>query len=103
MIYEIRYENTEIQEACEQRRVAVKIFGDAGAKRLGRRVKELQTSPDAATLRQGPGGWHPIKFDWPGCQAGSITGSKRIVVQPIETDNGQPGWLVRCLGDCYDH
>lgn len=103
MSYEIEYANDVMRGLCEERRLATRKFGSPGAKRLSRRVKELETSPDTVTLRQGPGDWHPLPYDWPGCMAGELDGAASIIAMPITTKSGEPGWRVMCLGDCYKH
>lgn len=102
MAYPITYARPELQELCEKQAAARRAFGDAGAKKLRRRVKELQVSPNTVELRKGPGDWHPITRDWPGCLGGELDGAATIIVRPVEL-GGQPGWLVECLGNCYKH
>lgn len=102
MGYPITYANPDLQELCEKQAVARKAFGIAGAKKLARRVKELQISSNTVELRQGPGDWHPITHDWPGCLAGELDGAATIIVRQVDVE-GRPGWRVECLGSCYKH
>lgn len=109
MTYKIEYETEDLRVLCEQMRpdqpppLAIRKLGKAGAKKLARRVKNLETSADSVELRQGPGDWHPISYDWPGCLGGELQGAATIIVKSITTASGQPGWRVMCVGDCYKH
>jgi hypothetical protein len=103
MSYAIEYEDENFRGLCEQMRLATCKFGKAGAKKLARRVKELESSPDEATLRQGPGSWHAIDHDWPGCLGAHLDAGATMIVQSIVTATGEPGWRVRCMGNCYKH
>lgn len=100
MSYTLTYASDELRDICEKQAVARRLFGLAGAKKLARRVKELQISANTVELRKGPGDWHPITHDWPGCVGGELDGAATIIVRPIDT---QPGWRVECIGNCYKH
>lgn len=103
MSYGIEYANEAMRRMCEEQRVATCSLGKAGAKKLARRVKELESSPDEASLQQGTGGWHPISYDWPGCLGAHLDGGATIIVKSIVAAAGAPGWRVECLGNCYKH
>lgn len=102
MSYPITYADPKFQDLCEKHASARKALGVAGAKKLMRRVKELQISPNTVELRKGPGDWHPISHDWPGCLGGELDGAATIIVRQTE-DNGSPGWRIECIGNCYKH
>lgn len=103
MSYEIEYPDEAMRRMCEEQGVATCNLGKAGAKKLARRVKELETAPNETALRQGTGGWHPIGYDWPGCLGAHLDGAATIIVESIDTGAGAPRWRVRCLGNCYKH
>lgn len=103
MSYEVEYGSDTIRALCEQRRLAMCKFGERGAKKLARRVKELESSPNETSLQQNPGRWHPIPHDWPGCLGAHLDGAATIIVRSITTDAGAQGWRVEGLGDCYKH
>ena len=102
MSYEIEYADETTRGLCEKRRLATRKFGTTGAKKLAHRIKELESAPDEVALRQGTGGWHPIDHDWPGCLGAHLDGAATIIVECIVTTAGAK-WLVKCLGDCYQH
>lgn len=103
MSYPITYANSRLQALCERSLAARRQLGEAGARKLHRRVKELQISANYLELRQGPGDWHPITHDWPGCVGGELGGAATIIVRPTVDDAGGPGWHVECIGNCYKH
>lgn len=104
IIADLKFEDNECKKLCSSEQAAQKRFGVSGAKRLKRRVKELQTSPDTPTLRQGPGDWHHLKGNTLGhLIAGDITGGDRIVVEFAPHKDGRPAWRIACIGDCYNH
>ncbi|MBB1515005.1 hypothetical protein H5398_03295 [Tessaracoccus sp. MC1679] len=103
MTYCIEYASEDLRELCERQAVATRQLGRPGAKKLARRIKELEVSADSVALRQGPGDWHPINHDWPGCLGGELSGASTIIAQPIVENGGTRGWRVLCIGDCYKH
>jgi len=103
VVCQLTYANSRLQKLCEKHAVAQQKFGSAGAKKLGLRVKELQPAPTPEELQKGPGRWHPIVYDWPGCLSGRLHGGSTIIVRHVVHDDGHPGWHVECLGDCYKH
>lgn len=103
IVADLSFGDSEHEKLCADQAYAQRKFGKPGAKKLQRRVKELQTSPDRETLLQGPGGWHDILHDWPGHLSGTVTGGDRIVVRLSTADDGSTVWHVACIGDCYKH
>lgn len=101
MTYRIDYVNDDLQRLCTQWKVAVQRFGLPGAKKLARRIKEIEVSANTVELREGPGDWHPITHDWPGCLGGELNGGDTIIVEFLP--QGGACWLVRCVGKCYEH
>ncbi|QGF22414.1 hypothetical protein Rai3103_00495 [Raineyella fluvialis] len=78
-----------------------KQLGAQAARRLLLRINELKSCSSEAELRAGPGNWHPVLHDWPGCLAGRVSGDFRIIVELM--NDGEPYWLIKEIGHAYEH
>lgn len=86
----VLYASADLELLCLERDQAVRRLGLDGAKKLGRRIKELETATDIGELLQGPGQWHPLAGDRAGTYAGNVTGGDRIIVALTEVET----WTV---------
>lgn len=104
IVADLSFEDRQLEAICHDDRLAVRALGPQAAKRLGRRLKELQSSEDPNTLKSGPGSWHDLHHDWEGHVSGTVSGGDRIVVRHTKNyANNMTVWHIACIGDCYDH
>ena len=81
----VEYETEKVLELCTRRKAAQRRFGEPGAKRLARRIKELESAVDSRDLFEGGGHWHPLHGDRAGTWSATVTSSDRIVVSFAST------------------
>lgn len=91
------YESERARDLCTRRRAAQRLFGESGAKRLARRVKELESADSIADLLSGPGAWHRLHGDRHGTYAAKVTGPARLIVWFSE----EPEAVVITVGNEY--
>lgn len=94
--------NKRIQGLISNDAMRQKELGVSGNKRLKRRLAELRATPTEELLVAGPGKWHPVSHDWPGCLSGTVTGDARIIVELCVVE-GAVTWLIREIGHAYNH
>ncbi|MDK9342146.1 hypothetical protein [Propionibacterium freudenreichii] len=105
MTYPIEYTSKRVRALCTNQKEGHVHLGPKAWKKLALRIKELESSPDVDTLKQGPGKWHELKRDQAGAVSGKVDGGRTIVVIYVGDSPGPDGavWLVECVGDCYEH
>ena len=95
----ITYADSTVEAICTDTATAQRRLGDAGMKRLRRRVKELESAETWPDVLQGPGRWHPLKGYLAGTHSATVTGSDRILVQFVSGT----AVIVLQVGDIYQH
>lgn len=79
---DIIYAKADLQELCNDGRVATKKLGAACAKKLRRRLDDLAAARMLAVCRVLPGRCHELKGDLAGCLAMDLDGGSRLIFRP---------------------
>ena len=77
---EITYKNKNIQELCEQNKLAVRKLGNDSAKKLAARLSDFRAADFVTSLPAGKP--HPLVRDRKGQYAVSLAGGCRVVFIP---------------------
>lgn len=81
---DILFATDRLERLCTDDRTARKELGRDGAKKLRRRLDDLDAAPSLATLRALPGQCHELKGDRDGCLAVRLHGGWRFVFEPAD-------------------
>lgn len=91
----LTFKDDKIRTLCEQQRLAQKRLGDACARKLHRRLADLEAAEVVTDLLAGRP--HPLKHDRDGQFALDLAGGKRLVFRPAaepvpQTTDGATDW-----------
>lgn len=78
----ILFDTRELEQLCNDERVAKKKLGAAGAKKLKKRLDDLDAMTTLEAARSLPGRCHELKGDLLGCLAITVDGGCRLVFRP---------------------
>ncbi|MEU8279788.1 type II toxin-antitoxin system RelE/ParE family toxin [Microbispora bryophytorum] len=93
---EVYYEDTKFQQKVESDRERRREWGDAGAKKIATRLRDLrQTAETLEDMRHLPGHCHELTGDWSGHLSLRLDGGYRLIIRPREwamNDSGGLNW-----------
>ena len=79
---ELHYASNYLKKLCTSERVAIKKLGERCARTLFRRISQMESAEDLATLTQQAGHFHPLTADRKGQWACSLLGGLRLIFVP---------------------
>lgn len=79
---QLLYASNYLKKLCTSERVAIKKLGERCARTLFRRISQMESAEDLATLTQQAGHFHPLTADRKGQWACSLLGGLRLVFVP---------------------
>ena len=79
---EILFANSQLEKLCTSEQVAIKKLGERCARTLFRRISQMESAEDLATLTQQAGHFHPLTADRKGQWACSLLGGLRLIFVP---------------------
>lgn len=107
---EIEFKYRRLAELCLNRKKATKELGNAGARKLGTRLSEIDAASDVTELVAGKP--HPLTGDQKGQFSLQLDGGRRLVFEPLKQpvpvkDSGGIDWqkveemMVVYIGDYH--
>lgn len=93
----VTYKTRKARDLCTDASKAQQVLGLDAAKKLARRVKEMESCETFEDLFEGPGRWKPLKGDLKGAYSADISGRDRIIV----SKEGQKVIVVIDVGNIY--
>lgn len=79
---ELHYASNYLKKLCTSERVAIKKLGERCARTLFRRISQMESAEDLATLTQQAGHFHPLTADRKGQWACRLQGGLRLIFVP---------------------
>jgi proteic killer suppression protein len=110
---DISFETTDLQQTCNDDRIAKRRFGAEAAKKLRRRLDDLAAASILSMMKVLPGRCHELKGDLAGHLAMDLDGGRRLVFRPADDpiptkDDGGLDWsrvtaiCVTAIADYHD-
>lgn len=82
---DILFRDDELKSLCNDDRVAKRKIGQAGAKKLRRRLDDIAMADSLSDLRTLPGRCHELHKDLAGWLALDLDGARRLLFSPAHT------------------
>lgn len=94
---EILFSNSRLEKECCDSKIRRKRHGDERARRLGRRLDDLQAAATLSVMRTLPGRCHELTADRKGQLALDLDGPYRLIFEPTHEplpldENGSLDW-----------
>ncbi len=86
---EIRFASERLRDACNDTKTLMRLYGKQGAKRLRRRLDDLDAAANLEEARPLPGKLHELTGDRKGQLAMSVDGGKRLILEPVDPDQAR--------------